>query len=53
MNFKRVIWHDSFYKLLETIETISVTGFWVKCGDGVERHIFPLVLILTADYEEQ
>ena len=53
VNFKQVIWHSSFYKLLESIEAHSVTGCWVKCGDGIKRHIYPLVLILAADYEEQ
>jgi len=53
VNFKRVIWHESFYKLLETIEAISATGCWVNCGDAVTRHIYPLILILAADYEEQ
>ena len=53
VNFKRVVWHASFYKLLETIEEISKSGHWVNCGDGISRHIFPLILILAADYEEQ
>lgn len=53
VNFKRVIWHASFYKLLESIEHLSKVGYWVECGDGVKRHIFPLILILAADYEEQ
>lgn len=53
VNFKRVIWHESFHKLLETIQGISETGRWVNCGDGIARRIFPLILILAADYEEQ
>ena len=53
VNFKQVVWHESFYKLLESIEAYSATGCWVKCGDGVERNIYPLILILAADYEEQ
>lgn len=53
INFKRVIWHDSFYKLLETIERHSAEGCWVRCGDDVVRHIYPLIFILAADYEEQ
>ena len=52
-NFKRVVWHESFYKLLESIEEYSKKGCWVRCGDGVERHVYPLILILAADYEEQ
>ncbi|KAF9783985.1 hypothetical protein BJ322DRAFT_1007764 [Thelephora terrestris] len=53
VDFKRVVWHASFYKLLESISEISEIGHWVRCGDGVERHVFPLILILSADYEEQ
>lgn len=53
VNFKQVVWHESFYKLLETIEALSVTGCSVMCGDGIERLIHPLILILSADYEEQ
>jgi len=53
VNFKRVIWHDAFYKLVESIEAYSETGYWVDCGDRARRRIFPLILILAADYEEQ
>lgn len=53
VNFKQVIWHKSFYKLLKSIEAYAVTGCWVKCGDEVERNIYPLILILAADFEEQ
>ena len=53
VDFKQVVWHASFYKLLESIKEISEIRHWVKCGDGVEHHIFPLILILAADYEEQ
>ncbi|KAG2345160.1 hypothetical protein BDR05DRAFT_975302 [Suillus weaverae] len=28
-------------------------GFWVKCWDGIECLFYPLILILSADYEEQ
>ncbi|KAH8991781.1 hypothetical protein EDB86DRAFT_3065116 [Lactarius hatsudake] len=31
----------------------SKTGCWLECGDGVERWLFPIVLILSADYKEQ
>ena len=41
------------YKLLESIEQHLKIETWVECGDGVVRHIFLLILILGADYEEQ
>jgi hypothetical protein len=28
-------------------------GCFFKCGDGAVRWLFPIVLILSADYEEQ
>ncbi|KAG2156529.1 uncharacterized protein EDB93DRAFT_1101423 [Suillus bovinus] len=42
VNFKNVVWHESFKCLLKSLAPLSKTGFWVKCWDGVE-----------SDYEEQ
>ena len=53
VDFKKVIWHACFRKMFESISEYSKTGCWVKCGDGVERQIFPRILILSADFEEQ
>ncbi|KAF8156731.1 hypothetical protein B0H34DRAFT_675152 [Crassisporium funariophilum] len=53
VNFKRVIWHESFRKLLESLKNPSNIGYMVKCGDGVSHHLFPFICILSADYEEQ
>lgn len=52
-NFKRVIWHESFRKILESLSVISQIGFMVECGDGTRRRLYPFVHILSADYEEQ
>ncbi|KAG1858351.1 hypothetical protein C8R48DRAFT_544380, partial [Suillus tomentosus] len=52
-NLKRVVWHESFSILLVTIMVLSATGFAHECYDGIQRWIFPLILILSADYEEQ
>ena len=52
-NFKCVIWHKAVYKILESAEQPSKLGCWVTCGDDVVRHIFIVILILAADYEEQ
>ncbi|KAI6099065.1 hypothetical protein F5141DRAFT_1190670 [Pisolithus sp. B1] len=43
----------SFKKILGTIEKELETGCWVKCWDGLACCFFPVVLILSADYEEQ
>jgi len=53
VNFKRVVWHDSFHQLLDSIHARSKDGFHIQCGDGIVRHLFPVILILSADYEEQ
>ncbi|KAJ7707650.1 hypothetical protein B0H17DRAFT_1033442 [Mycena rosella] len=52
VNFKNAVWHAAFYKLLESIVMHSKTGIWTQCGDGKQRWLFPVVLILAADYEE-
>ncbi|KAG2004409.1 hypothetical protein CC2G_002968 [Coprinopsis cinerea AmutBmut pab1-1] len=52
-DWKRVVWHDSFKKLLDTIRDHAKNGCWVRCGDGIERFLFPAIIILSADYEEQ
>ncbi|PPQ63348.1 hypothetical protein CVT24_006721, partial [Panaeolus cyanescens] len=51
VNFKRVIWHDSFRVLLKAIS--MKFGHWLECGDSIERLLFPFIVILCADYEEQ
>ncbi|KAJ6611518.1 hypothetical protein B0H10DRAFT_2165819 [Mycena sp. CBHHK59/15] len=51
-NFKNVVWHTAFYKLLESIVQISKVGNWTTCGDEILRWLWPLILILAADYEE-
>ncbi|KAJ6468344.1 hypothetical protein C8R45DRAFT_1055287 [Mycena sanguinolenta] len=52
VDFKNAVWHESFFKLLESIAVHSKMGVWTKCGDGKTRWLFPVVLILAADYEE-
>ncbi|KAG2018372.1 hypothetical protein CC2G_007806 [Coprinopsis cinerea AmutBmut pab1-1] len=52
-DWKRVVWHDSFRKLLDSIRGHAKNGCWVRCGDGIERFLFPCIIILSADYEEQ
>ena len=51
--YKRIIWHESFWILLETIAKYAKTGYQFTCGDDVTRILYPIVLILVADYEEQ
>ena len=53
VNFKRVVWHDSFRQLLASIHQRSKIGHSIECADGITHHIYPAILILSADYEEQ
>jgi hypothetical protein len=50
---KRVVWHESFLKLLEHAAQYSKTGYLRKCHNDILRWLFPVILILSADYEEQ
>ncbi|KAG1883635.1 hypothetical protein F4604DRAFT_1920145 [Suillus subluteus] len=52
-NLKCVIWHESFSILLVTIILLSATAFAHECYDRTQCWLFPLILILSADYEEQ
>ncbi|KAG2061016.1 hypothetical protein BDR06DRAFT_966818 [Suillus hirtellus] len=53
VNLKNAVWHESFFKLLESIIQISGTGYWFECSDAIQCLLWPLILILSADYEEQ
>ncbi|KAG2104264.1 hypothetical protein BD769DRAFT_1630826 [Suillus cothurnatus] len=53
VDFKNAVWHTSFYQLLASVAKHSNTGYWFECGDGINRRLWPLILILSADYEEQ
>ena len=50
---KHIVWHESFSVIIQSIVTLSQTGCWIECGDGVKRWLFPTILILSVDYEEQ
>ncbi|KAJ3555276.1 hypothetical protein NP233_g12248 [Leucocoprinus birnbaumii] len=52
VDLKRVVWHDSFAKLMKVLAD-KQDGVHVECGDGITRVLFPGILILSADYEEQ
>lgn len=53
INHKRVVWHESILKLLGHIPQYSKTGYSHTCYDGIKRWLFPVIPILSADYEEQ
>ncbi|KAJ6473447.1 hypothetical protein DFH09DRAFT_891190, partial [Mycena vulgaris] len=51
-NFKNIVWHTAFYKLLESLVHASKVGDWTSCGDDILCWLWPRILILAADYEE-
>ncbi|KAJ3555947.1 hypothetical protein NM688_g2296 [Phlebia brevispora] len=53
INLKRGMWHACYRKILELLLSAAKTGHMWKCGDNKERWLFPVILLLTADYEEQ
>ncbi|KAG1838317.1 hypothetical protein F4604DRAFT_1997182 [Suillus subluteus] len=53
VNFKNAVWHESFQRITSSLASKSRVGQWFTCMDGVERWFFLVVLILSADYEEQ
>ncbi|KAG2123848.1 hypothetical protein DEU56DRAFT_873379 [Suillus clintonianus] len=53
VNFKHVVWHKSFQKLLEIVAHYSKTGYSHQCFDKITHWLFPILLILSADYKEQ
>ncbi|KAG1775238.1 hypothetical protein EV702DRAFT_1180452 [Suillus placidus] len=52
-NLKYVVWHEAFKKLLESIILYSKTDFAHRCFDAIMRWLYPLILLLSADYEAQ
>ncbi|KAG1771613.1 hypothetical protein EV702DRAFT_1181456 [Suillus placidus] len=53
VNFKNAIWHEAFLKILSPLASKSSMGQWFECLDSVQCWFFTLILILSADYEEQ
>ena len=51
-NFKQVVWHEAFLRILDKLEEFSKMGYCHKCYDEIIRWLFPIILILSADYEE-
>ncbi|KAG1856505.1 hypothetical protein C8R48DRAFT_749127 [Suillus tomentosus] len=53
VNFKNAVWHESFLQLIESVIQHLKTGYWFDCGDLIRHLLWPIILILSADYEEQ
>ncbi|KAI0336130.1 hypothetical protein GY45DRAFT_1291847 [Cubamyces sp. BRFM 1775] len=52
-NHKRIVWHAAFEVLLEKVKAYGTTGYSCHCGDDIIRILYPVILMLVADYEEQ
>jgi hypothetical protein len=53
VDFKRVVWTDGFRSVLDSAKMYAETGLRFEFIDGTTRWLHPIVLILSADYEEQ
>ncbi|KAF9565919.1 hypothetical protein CPC08DRAFT_629091 [Agrocybe pediades] len=53
INHKREVWHEAVAHIFASVQGIFRHGTSILCGDGVYRNIFPHVLMISADYEEQ
>lgn len=53
VNFKRIVWTDGFRKVLDSARLTAATGLHFDFFDGSSRWLHPIVMILSADYEEQ
>ncbi|KAL0059303.1 hypothetical protein AAF712_013951 [Marasmius tenuissimus] len=53
IDFKAVVWHVAFAKILESVVIMSEVGIRLRCGDGVIQMLYLILLALSADYEEQ
>ncbi|KAG1906807.1 uncharacterized protein F5891DRAFT_1238949 [Suillus fuscotomentosus] len=53
VNLKNAVWHQSFLKILACLALLLKFGSAVKCWDDIICIFYPIILILSADYEEQ
>jgi Plavaka transposase len=53
VNFKRAVWTAGFRKVLASVAGYAETGISWELFDGTTRWLHPIVMILSADYEEQ
>ncbi|PBK61347.1 hypothetical protein ARMSODRAFT_850222, partial [Armillaria solidipes] len=53
-DFKREVWHAALNRILQPVYQASKLGEWVQVpGRSEPIHVFPVLLMLSADYEEQ
>ncbi|KZP29511.1 hypothetical protein FIBSPDRAFT_727366 [Athelia psychrophila] len=50
---KNIVWHEAFRKILEQLVDLAKHGYNHTCADDILRWLFPILIILSTDYEEQ
>ena len=53
VDFKRVVWHKALKKILESLERWAESGYYHEISEDLGRWLYPIILILSADFEEQ
>ena len=52
-SLKRVVWHECLGIVFEVFAKHARLGYKTTCGDRINRTLAPIILIKSADYEEQ
>ncbi|ESK82060.1 hypothetical protein Moror_13415 [Moniliophthora roreri MCA 2997] len=53
VDFKVIVWHQSAIKMFESIRIYCKVECILDCSDRICRLLYPILLALSADYEEQ
>ncbi|RXW22756.1 hypothetical protein EST38_g3097 [Candolleomyces aberdarensis] len=53
VDFKRVVWHKALKKILQSLEAWAESGYFHEISEDLGRWLYPIILILSADFEEQ
>jgi hypothetical protein len=53
VDFKHIVWHACIAEILELLRRFSQFGYPYMCSDGIQCWLYPVILILSGDFEEQ
>ncbi|TEB31163.1 hypothetical protein FA13DRAFT_1629677, partial [Coprinellus micaceus] len=53
VDFKRIIWHAAVTKIFEALKKWAESGLFYIDAWGIERLLFPIIFIISSDFEEQ
>jgi hypothetical protein len=51
-DFKYKVFHNVVQELMSTVRMASQVGEHMVCADGVQRRLYPSVMIMASDYDE-